>query len=445
MTLSAGSNQRAPTVEGLQPGRLARPFMRDERGSILPMMAALLMMATAGGALAVDIARAYAIKSELQTAADSAALAAAIALPDLDAAEKAAGLAVQKNLPGARALLRPEDFEFGYWQAESRTILENDVGASAVRVTVRLDESRGNGLNSLFAGVLGEETINVEASAVAGKRGVSCLLALDSDGKGLELSGGARLELNACGAQVNSTDKEAFKAKSDTTVVSDGICVSGGAKLEGNPDIFPAPTEYCPPQADPMQGLVMPKPNKCKQQEKEYKDELITLSDGHVFCKGLKITGKSKVTLEPGLYIINNGKLEIEDTSVLEGEGVTIMLYGEKAEFDIKGSAALRLSAPTEGPMKGLLIIQSEGKFDKKKDNKWDSKAVSELTGVVYLPDGKFTSKLEANITGTDACFVLIAGEVKIDGRANMLIDLSGTSCRNSLPTAFSRSVALFD
>ncbi|MGI9433492.1 MAG: hypothetical protein ACR2Q4_01470, partial [Geminicoccaceae bacterium] len=128
--------------------------------------------------------------------------------------------------------------------------------------------------------------------------------------------------------------------------------------------------------------------------------------------------------------------------SLLEGDGITILLHGEKAEMDIKGEAALHLTAPSKGSMKGLLIVQDGGS---KKDNKWDSKAKSRLTGVVYLPDGKFTSKIEADITGTDACFVLIANEIKIDCKAKMSIVLSGTACRQSLPSAFSRSIALFE
>jgi len=422
--------------------RLGTHLALNEQGSVLPIMTALLMMATTGGALAVDIARAYAVKSELQTAADSAALAAAIMLPDVDAAKSAAATAVQKNVPGDRALLLSEDFEFGTWDAAGRLIRENGGAASAVRVTVKFDESRGNGLTTLFAGIFGENTLNVAASAAAGKRGVTCLIALDPSGKGLELNGDAQLELQACGAQVNSTDDDAFKASDDTVLVSDGLCVSGGADMSNGADISPAPTEYCPPQTDPMQALVMPDVGPCVEEEKEYKDKTVTLSAGHVFCNGLKVSGNSRITLEPGLYIVHSGKFELQDDAVLEGDGVTIMLYGEKAEFDIKDDAALHLTAPTEGPLKGLAIIQSEGSD---KDNKWDSKAVSTITGVVYLPDGKFTSKVEANITGTDACFVLIAAEIKIDGNAKMLIDLSSTACRSTLPTAFSRSIALLD
>ncbi|MGI9502535.1 MAG: pilus assembly protein TadG-related protein, partial [Geminicoccaceae bacterium] len=83
--------------------------MGDQHGSVLPMMAALMLMAAGGAALAVDIGRAYAVKSDLQSAADSAALAAAIMLPDIAAARTAAQRAVSRSLPGLNVKVRSED------------------------------------------------------------------------------------------------------------------------------------------------------------------------------------------------------------------------------------------------------------------------------------------------------------------------------------------------
>lgn len=440
---------REPVMPGPWPGSWKAPFERlpgrfahHDRGSMLPVMAMLMLLATAGGALAVDVARGYAMKSDLQAAADAAALSAAIMLPDLDEARRAAKRVVQRNLPNYADILRDDDFQFGHWQATKRSISKSDGAASAVRVTVRLTESRGNGLDTLFSGLLGKDVLDVASSAVAGKRGVACLIALEPHDKGLELNGDAELELSGCGAQINSTDKEALKASGDSRLTGDSVCVTGGANIDKSADVLPQPSEGCPPHADPIAELPMPEFSGCTDRDVEYEDKKITLTADRVFCKGLKIKGKSHVILKPGLYVIDNGKLEIDDDAVLEGDGVTILLHGEKAEMDIKGDAALRLTAPTSGPMQGLLIVQSEGG---EKDNKWDSKSVSELTGVVYLPSGKFTSKIEANITGTDACFVLIANKIKIDGKAKMNIDLSSTACRQSLPSAFSRSVGLLD
>lgn len=85
--MSTEPNQLAISVGRPRPRRWTKSLKRNEQGSVLPIMAALMMMAAAGGALAVDMARAYAAKSDLQLAADSAALAAAIMLPDLEAPE----------------------------------------------------------------------------------------------------------------------------------------------------------------------------------------------------------------------------------------------------------------------------------------------------------------------------------------------------------------------
>lgn len=409
---------------------------------MLPVLVALILIATAGASLAIDVGRAYSLKSDMQGAADAAALAAAVMLPDVEAARKAAMRAVTRSLPGSDSLLNADDFEFGSWNAEKRSIVKNEDIASAVRVTVQRTASRGNAPAALFSGFLSKSFLDIKASATAGKRGVACLITLSHSGKGLELNRDAELKLKDCGAQINSKAKDAFKASGKSSLISDSICVSGGAKVDGGADVEPMPSEGCPPHVDPMAGLLMPEVGGCTDDEVVYADETITLTADRVFCGGLKLTGNTKLTLNPGLYVIDNGKLEIQNNAMLVGDGVTILLHGEKAEMDIKHSAALRLKAPVSGPMQGLLIIQDKGS---KKENKWDSKAMSELRGVVYLPKGKFTSEIEANITGTDACFVLIANEIKIDGKANMSIDLSSKACKNSLPSAFSRSIVLLN
>ncbi|MDH3663535.1 MAG: pilus assembly protein TadG-related protein [Alphaproteobacteria bacterium] len=407
---------------------------------MMPVFAAVLLVATTAAALTVDIGRAHAVRSDLLGAAEAAAIAAAVMLPDRREARKAAERAVRMNLPDHENLLRDDDLEFGYWDAASQSIVVDEDAASAVRVTVRRAESRGNGLETLFAGVFGEDLLDVEGSAAAGKRGVACLIALDPDGKGLKLNGQADLELTACGAQINADGKHALFVSGKSSLISDSICVSGSASIKGGADVSPQPSEYCPPHADPMADMVMPEVGPCTDTGVEYKNHVGTLTAGRVFCEGLKISGSSRITLQPGLYVIDNGKFELRDDAILQGEGVTIMLRGEKSELDFKNRAALDLAAPTEGPLKGLLIFQAEGAD---KENKWNSDAPSQLTGVVYLPEGRFTSFISSNITGSEACFVLIVKELKLNGKADMSIDLSSTACRQSLPNAFSRSIVL--
>ena len=97
-------------------------FARDQRAAVLPIMAAFMMVAAGGAALAVDVGRAYAVKSDLQSAADSAALAAAVMLPDVEAAMHAAQRAVDRSLPDLKPRLTPEDLEFGDWNAATHSL-----------------------------------------------------------------------------------------------------------------------------------------------------------------------------------------------------------------------------------------------------------------------------------------------------------------------------------
>lgn len=421
---------------------LAKRLGIDQRGSIMPIMAVLLLLGMIGGSLVVDVARAYSLQEQLQIAADAAALAAASALPDVDEARKSAMHYAAKNMPGYGKIISKDDIDFGQWNPVSRTVASNNQSPNAVRVTARLAESNGNALTSLFAGIFGEAMINVAASATAGKLGVACLIALNPKGKGLKLDKDARLELEGCGAQSNATSRVSLDVKGDSQLTALGICASGGVKVADPSAVSPDPTEYCPPMANPIADFDLPEVGGCTYSKLKFKNQEATISPG-VYCGGLKLEGTSKITMEPGLYVIDDGKLDLKGEAVLIGEDVTILLHGKKAEFDIGGSGMMHLNAPTEGPMKGLLIVQDHG--DIKKENKWDSDRSSDLTGVVYLPDGKFTSMLESNITATEACFVLLASEIVLSGKAKMSIDLSEDSCRDSLPAALSGRVALLE
>ncbi len=455
---------RTIASNGERAGSALRACASDQRGAVMPIMAAVMMIAAGGAALAVDLGRAYSVKADLQAAADSAALAAAIMLPDVKAARKAAQLAVDRTLPNLKPVLTADDLDFGSWNASERRVDEESGDASAVQVTVQLSESRGNALETLFAGVFGENAMDIASSATAGKNGVFCLLALDQNGKGLEVKKDSELEMRACGAQVNSTGKEAIKVEGKkSSLIGDGFCVSGGAAIKGGATVSPQPSEGCPPHADPLAELEIPLAGACTDNAVEFHNETITFSSGRVFCDGLKLTGNTRAFMEPGTYFVVDGKFELKNGAMLEGDGVTIVLQGEMAEIDIKDDAYVQLKAPASGDMKGMLIVQNDaiegprpiaGRGDdddddlkgyerKLLDNKWDSKAPSELTGVIYLPRDRFTTKLNINITGTDACFVVIAEEIKVDGKARMLIDLSGSGCRGNLPAAFNRKVVL--
>src|SRR5437868_12751187 len=57
--------------------RLVQGYLRSESGAVAPLVAVSLVALIGAGALAYDVSRAYALRAELESAVDAAALAGA--------------------------------------------------------------------------------------------------------------------------------------------------------------------------------------------------------------------------------------------------------------------------------------------------------------------------------------------------------------------------------
>ncbi|RDK01160.1 pilus assembly protein TadE [Paraburkholderia lacunae] len=159
-------------------GRLAR--YRRERGTISYVLVFFIFMALAFAAFSVDIGHYFLAQDELQTAADAAAIAGAVALnsgtstPGWNTAVAAAASAVRLNTSDG-VVLTNAAIQSGYWNLtgspagmQASTITPGTYDSPAVQVTV----SRATGLNGgqlvfFFAPLFGVYTTAVTATAVA--------------------------------------------------------------------------------------------------------------------------------------------------------------------------------------------------------------------------------------------------------------------------------------
>ena len=136
----------------------------------MAVLAAVFMVVLIGMiAFAVNIGYMGVVRTQLQTAADSAALAAA-GSSNLTQAQMVA-VAQQfanANQVGGRAVqLSANDVQFGTWNATSRTFTPAAGIATAVKVTVRTNSSSGGATSLFFGRLFGLASVNQQASAVA--------------------------------------------------------------------------------------------------------------------------------------------------------------------------------------------------------------------------------------------------------------------------------------
>ncbi len=424
-----------------------RSFWRDRDGGTLVLFALSLPVVVAMTAIAIDFTRAIAMRQSLSMTADLAVLAAASHLPDAGAARKAALRLVEMNLPEAKfgKALKASDIEVGHWEVASNRFVpssgkDSDDAASAVRVTVRLAEANKNALTMPFTSILGSDSIDISVSAVAGRGGPPCVMALDPlMSPSMVLDSNAVMETIGCTVQVNSTSEPALRIDSNGTLLATDICVGGTAQTPTSGTVSPEPREYCPGRSDPMAGLEPPVYGACEFFNARYVDSSRTLDPG-TYCGGLEIDGNSNVTFSPGTYVIEDGPFNILGNSFVTGSAVTIFLTGANSVLFFDSNASLEMTAPTSGKFQGVLMFQDResGGF-----HRWNGNSTASLRGVIYLPSGTLVSENVNNITPLHSCTVLITQAFEFNADSGVSIDITRSNCRGALPRPYNRGIVL--
>jgi len=149
--------------------RLRRATAR-RRGSVAIMATGAFLILIACAAIMIDLSLINLTRTELQSAADSAALAGVAKLATSDASAIAeAQIYSAKHTAGNKAVsLLTSDIELGAWDMSALAFSTGSATRSAVRVSARREASHPNGaLGLFFAPIIGHTSQNVRGIATA--------------------------------------------------------------------------------------------------------------------------------------------------------------------------------------------------------------------------------------------------------------------------------------
>jgi len=148
--------------------RMRKKRSPKRRGSIIVLSTVMLIVMIALVAFAVDLGYILLVKTQLQVAVDSAAMAAAASMGQSSGAVVTAAqdFAGRHVAGGTSVAVSSSDVEMGTWDATTRAFVPSASNGNAVRVTARRnDQTRGN--NLFWARALGMQTFTTQASAIA--------------------------------------------------------------------------------------------------------------------------------------------------------------------------------------------------------------------------------------------------------------------------------------
>ncbi len=412
-------------------------FLRDQRGTTLPLAGVMVLLGIGVASLAVDMGYLYTMRSKVQTTADAAALAGAGQIPNIQNIREEAISLARQNLPEAEngAVVTKDNVTHGNWNSSTRTYVQGSEPYNAVRVVAQRTAANDNAVGLFFARVFGFDEIDIEASAIVLRRDVSgCIVALDPTADGaLTISGNADVNLD-CGALVNSNSPTAIIENGGACLTATSIATSGDYSGDC---LNPTPEIGMPAITDPLADLDPPSYSGCDYAALVDVFVNTTLEPG-VYCGGITIHEDAVVEFLPGMYILDGLGMQITGNTIVTGDEVTFYFpptttgtSGGKVKgvtqprisLLIAGTTDVTLSAPTSGYYEGILFYQDRN-IPATMKNLFTGGADMELEGLFYFPKSDVKFAGNSSVNGS-AWISIIARTVEFVGTSNLYQDLS--------------------
>lgn len=371
--------------------RLLAGVRLDRSGTIAIKFGLLLPILLVMVGSSFDHARYMSVQNKLQAAADAAALATAKELSLTDTKYESLQ-AVAQSMVAAYVDAGAADAGAAAMRSAEAPQVSTVVSGDPVEVEVIAKVQ----FTPTFGDMFGMRLSEVAARAVArviGRPNI-CVLALATYGVGgaIWLSQSARMTGQNCSVFSNSTMPGGIIVQESAVLTAYSICSAGGYE-GGKGNFMPAPLADCPTFDDPLSGRAEPAVGSCVADGLEIEDKTVTLKPG-TYCEGLKISGRSKVTFEPGVYVIKDGPLLVTDEAEITGTDVGFFFTGHGARVDFDTDTSITLSAQTKGEMAGLLFFgaRNQSVFTL---NRIRSNNARVLIGTLYFP--KTTLQIDAD------------------------------------------------
>jgi Flp pilus assembly protein TadG len=416
-------------------------FVRDDNGQAL-VLAAVCMTGLMGAmALAVDVGYVRYRQSQLQTAADSAAIAAGLEMGNC-------GNTVCANMKTAAAQALIEDGITASTLTPTSSCTVTNTSSLAILINVApcvLGASDPNNGNThiaevvltqaqpvFFGAILGIPKMNLVARAEAGdsyintsNTGGNCVYT-----KSLAFnSANGTFTLNNCGmydlGNLQTDNGDGVKAStflyygawSPNNCNSSCTWTLGGSETQ--------PTHTTTSQSDPLASLTAPtQPANSTTYTNTTPNSGATLQPGY-YPNGINLNSNVSVTLAPGVYYMN-GSINVNSGATLTGTGVT--LYFASGSLQPNSSSVVQLTAPTSSTNGGNANMVVWESSSNSTGMNLDANSQSYYNGVIYLPDAQLTlnSGSGNTINNGSTATALDVQSLMVDSGVSFVINGSG-------------------
>ena len=403
-----------------------RKLWRDRRGNALVIAAAALPLVLGSAGLASDTIQWALWKRQLARAADSGAIAGVYAIVEDDGGRTNVSTAVDRDLTYNSHIAYTTNKTVG--QPTSGTYATD---SNAVQVTLSVQKKLS--FSGMFMNFT--PTITATSTATVVPSGHYCVISLeDQPVTGIDATGSTTVNLG-CGMITNSPSMSAAVATGSSSVTASPIAAVGGIPASTHWGSGTVLQPFTLEQVDPFKNVTVPTPTGCTAFPNNQPSDTMNSSNtaalsnpgGGVKCFSGDIDIKGKITLDPGIYVINQGDMSMTNTGAeLNCTGCVFILTSDGAASDIgtvdleggKLNITPRNTGCTVGTANcydGMIFYQDRNATA---DNtiKINGNSSSKLEGALYFP----RADLEFNgTTGMNTnCMQLVSKRVTFKGNS---------------------------
>ncbi|MDA8707985.1 pilus assembly protein TadG-related protein [Hellea sp.] len=425
---------------------LFRKWRQDEVGSTAMIYAIILPVLIGMGALAIDVGHFEQRNARIQSAADLAALAAALEYQATNDRDK------------ARLAGKGDAYENGYIAQGGSIEVESPITtgpfAGSEGAVVRITQKQDRYLSSIFPNQ--KDVVHVvEATVVAAEAGAgspACVLSLNETAtRALELRGNTRLNFGGCGAHSNSTANGAIDFNGNSSITAECISTRGtvtGAERAANLQCD-APKENSAAVADPYadvmvnQALVSSLPcqdppssngngggggngKKKNNNNNSSNDDPFSIGPsvpgGPVrFCGG-RVSINETLTLAPGTYYFDDADLRFTGQGGLDAsppDGVTLVFLNG-GELDNINGGEISIRAQSTGPFAGIAVFRDPDSSSSNERIRINGNQDLQIDGALYFPNGDL--EFSGGADATSGCTQIIADTVIFTGNSELTL-----------------------
>jgi len=335
-------------------------------------------------------------RNKMQTAADSAAMAAS------------------------------EELSFGDFvkagKADASTNGYTD-GTGGITVSINSPPSTGpNASNSAyveaivsgseptyFLRVLGVNAMTVSARAVAYQGNApGCIYVLNpSDSAAFSASGTVNVQ-SGCGLMVNSSASNGISANGSVTIKAPSIGVVGNYSATGGASFTPTPKTGIIAATDPLASVAAPTVGSCAHTNFKLTGTTGSATAPYqlyagTYCGGITVNGNAWLHFNAGTYVLAGGGMSISSNTVMNGAGVTFYNTtgtGGYGGISINANSTVNLSAPTTGPLAGILFFQDRSIPGTAAASTLSGNSTSTFDGALYFPTTALTFNGNSSANG---------------------------------------------